>query len=224
MKFRRKLCLVLICFVLLGCTSCQSYSGDMEKALAALEWQDYATAIGESDAFLKRVPHSTPAQLVRQTAAWEKLFLASETQVSLPGSTLIFGNKEYVRDMYGNHALTLKAFSNHIFRDYDLLECAIYFEEDANYFDHDTKITVIKPQKLTVRYTISGAEKTTVLSISELRKSGITEDQFRTQYVERPTQFMDRTVIPALEELFAYLQDTHGLSPQQLGFTSWDLP
>ena len=223
MKFRRKLCLVLICFVLLGCTSCQSYSGDMEKALAALEWQDYATAIGESDAFLKRVPHSTPAQLVRQTAAWEKLFLASETQVSLPGSTLIFGNKEYVRDMYGNHALTLKAFSNHIFRDYDLLECAIYFENDVNYFDRDTEISLIKP-KLTVRYTISGTERTATLSVSKLRKSGITEEQFLKNYFVLSTQFLDRTMIPALEELFTYLQDTHGLSPQQLGFTAWDLP
>ena len=223
MKFRRKLCLVLICFVLLGCTSCQSYSGDMEKALAALEWQDYATAIGESDAFLKRVPHSTPAQLVRQTAAWEKLFLASVTQVSLPGSTLIFGNKEYVRDMYGNHALTLKAFSNHIFRDYDLLECAIYFENDVNYFDRDTEISLIKP-KLTVRYTISGTERTATLSVSKLRKSGITEEQFLKNYFVLSTQFLDRTMIPALEELFAYLQDTHGLSPQQLGFTAWDLP
>lgn len=223
MKFRRKLCLVLICFVLLGCTSCQSYSGDMEKALAALEWQDYATAIGESDAFLKRVPHSTPAQLVRQTAAWEKLFLASVTQVSLPGSTLIFGNKEYVRDMYGNHALTLKAFSNHIFRDYDLLECAIYFENDVNYFDRDTEISLIKP-KLTVRYTISGTERTATLSVSKLRKSGITEEQFLKNYFVLSTQFLDRTMIPALEELFTYLQDTHGLSPQQLGFTAWDLP
>ena len=223
MKFRRKLCLVLICFVLLGCTSCQSYSGDMEKALTALEWQDYATAIGESDAFLKRVPHSTPAQLVRQTAAWEKLFLASETQVSLPGSTLIFGNKEYVRDMYGNHALTLKAFSNHIFRDYDLLECAIYFENDVNYFDRDTEISLIKP-KLTVRYTISGTERTATLSVSKLRKSGITEEQFLKNYFVLSTQFLDRTMIPALEELFTYLQDTHGLSPQQLGFTAWDLP
>ena len=223
MRFCRKLCLVLICFVLLGCTSCQSYSGDMEKALAALEWQDYATAIGESDAFLKRVPHSTPAQLVRQTAAWEKLFLASETQVSLPGSTLIFGNKEYVRDMYGNHALTLKAFSNHIFRDYDLLECAIYFENDVNYFDRDTEISLIKP-KLTVRYTISGTERTATLSVSKLRKSGITEEQFLKNYFVLSTQFLDRTMIPALEELFTYLQDTHGLSPQQLGFTAWDLP
>lgn len=195
----------------------------MEKALAALEWQDYATAIGESDAFLKRVPHSTPAQLVRQTAAWEKLFLASVTQVSLPGSTLIFGNKEYVRDMYGNHALTLKAFSNHIFRDYDLLECAIYFENDVNYFDRDTEISLIKP-KLTVRYTISGTERTATLSVSKLRKSGITEEQFLKNYFVLSTQFLDRTMIPALEELFTYLQDTHGLSPQQLGFTAWDLP
>ena len=195
----------------------------MEKALAALEWQDYATAIGESDAFLKRVPHSTPAQLVRQTAAWEKLFLASVTQVSLPGSTLIFGNKEYVRDMYGNHALTLKAFSNHIFRDYGLLECAIYFENDVNYFDRDTEISLIKP-KLTVRYTISGTERTATLSVSKLRKSGITEEQFLKNYFVLSTQFLDRTMIPALEELFTYLQDTHGLSPQQLGFTAWDLP
>lgn len=135
---------------------------------------------------------------------------------------MVVGDGSYRRDQYGNHALTLRDLQNHIFRDYDLLDCELFVEYDPSYFDRSMELSVIKLKKLTVHYRISGMERTTALSIPKLRRSGITQDQFISEYFVNSTKFMDRTVIPALEELFAYLQDTYNITPEQLGFTSWD--
>ena len=54
MKIKLFVCFMVMCLFLTGCFPGTKYTGDMDKALNHLKWQDYESAFGEANAFLEK--------------------------------------------------------------------------------------------------------------------------------------------------------------------------
>lgn len=220
MKYQKLICVLLACVMLCGCSLLGGRAeGDMEKALTALEWQDYDTAIAESEAFLKRVPHSTSAMRIRETAGWGKFFLIEDEAPTVSQGTVTFQN--------GYRPIRVD-----VPYDSDIDACLesfyIELDFDSSYFTRDVAVSTVSSVYIHLDSDASAYrdDDRGTLNARYLRKTGIHEDDpyyLNSDYnTDDLIQQINSTVIPTLSQIFAHLKKNYGITPEQLGFRDWN--
>ena len=221
MKFQKLICVLLACVMLCGCSLLGSRAeGDMEKALTALEWQDYDTAIAESEAFLKRVPHSTSAMRIRETGGWGKFFLIEDEAPMVSQGTVSFRNSSY--------PISVTDLPYDSDTDACLREFFIKLTFDSAYFTRDVAVSTVSSVYIYLVYDGSAYRDDDRANFNAyyLRKTGIHEDDLNDVNSDYDTddlvQQINSTVIPTLSQIFAHLKKNYGITPEQLGFREWN--
>ena len=219
MKLKKLLCLVLVCLVLCGCGKTKA-GGNMELALSSLLWEDYAVALAESEAFLKRMPENTDAQAIRESAAWSMLRTA-QLEIELPDGT-------YRQTDYGFVVENLpeKGRSDVQITGYwvgmDHSRETISDKDVETYFLRSITIYWTDGSGAAYTYDLQSPQ---TLRAKDLGKtilanpySGDTMDQ---ETVEALADQAKKVVVPSLKEIFKQIEKETALTPEQLGFASW---
>jgi hypothetical protein len=213
---------------LVGCSDRQAenpYTGDMENALNALKWQDYETALGESNAFLQRVPHSAPAKIIRETAAWRTLALMEKDEIILSkGKVTINSNGFSVTDLPESEDAK-----------FHLTGYTIEVAYDSNYIEQDFNVSrfYLSQIRLYWKYPNGHTEFEYVIFYPDQIKGEDLRGTMNSWYGgdrlsdETHAEFVDylqEEWVPSMNEVFAQLKQKHQFAPEYIGFDMWNQP
>lgn len=227
MKIKLFVCFMVMCLFLTGCFPGTKYTGDMDKALNHLKWQDYESAFGEANAFLERVPHSDPAKMVRQTAAWNMLDIAIEndTEIKLKNGVAVkTSDGLIVSDLPENED-----------EDFYLVGYKIETYISSNYYDMDIKTDVVCLDMITLHWKYTGSGRSEyeygIGTPERLNKEDIGDwlldayysgDKLSSDTHEEFVEYLQTALVSSLEEVFAVLENEHNLKPEHIGFEDWN--
>lgn len=217
MKYLKVLCVLLLCPLLVGCAT-----GDMEKALTALKWEDYDTAIAESTAYLRRVPDSDRAQAVRETAAWAKVF------DKLGYSELSYGSLEVGYDSeFGGYGLTVSGIENADDDSFSLLTFSIQTSYDSDYFSEDSGLGSRTTARIELEWKDNEAYwghryRTTTIYATETLSPRTLQDALPEDIEEEHAEYLQEVLPDYLDEVFKTIKNETGVKPEDLGFTEWN--
>ncbi len=230
MKLTRIVCLLLCLLLVTGCsgksgsTENVAPSGDMEKALQALKWEDYDTALSESAAFLKRVPHSDRAKNVQETAAWGKLALAEDLDTELSWGTV----------KKTNAGFTVTEIPEIEDSEFQLVSYSIRTGYNQDYFQQDMNFPRIYVSQISItwKYANEWQEYTYLIDApANLRKADFAAkmlpqsyygDQMMDETHAEFAAFLQEELAPSLDEIFGEIKQKTGISPEVLGFDAWN--
>ena len=228
MKVTKILCLILVCLMLASCSATKpekSYPGDMENALNALKWQDYETALGESNAFLKRVPHSAPARIIRETAAWQTLALEEKEYIELTNSKLVINSN-------GFSVTDLPEVEDAQFQ---LIGYKVTVGRDWEYIHQDFQVARLYLSEITLYWKYPGgwSEYEYILYYPEQLKQADLSMSMHTVYGgdkmssethKQFVAFLQDVWVPSMNEVFELLKQRHNFEPEYIGFKMWNQP
>ena len=229
MKIKSVMCLLLVCLLLAGCAGKTEYTGDMEKALNYLKWQDYESAYHEANAFLTRVPHSAPAQNIRETAAWCLLDVKIDT-----GTEIALKDGIAVKTYDGVEIMNLSEDENEKFH---LIGYKIETDYDTSYFDLEftTRNVYLYQMSLYWEYTDNGRStyEYRMPYPEDLKKADLGEYMLNTSYYgdkmsydthEEFVEYLQKVLVASLDDVFGVLAEEYNIAPEHIGFREWNQP
>ncbi len=220
MKLKKILCLALVCLVLCGCGKTKA-DGNMENALASLIWQDYETALTQSEAFLERMPENVDAQVIRQSAAWG-LLRKAQPEIELSKGTYQQTDYGFVVENLpekGRSDVQITGYwvgmdhsretiSDKDVETYFLRSITIYWTDGSgNTYTYDLQ----SPQTL--------QRKKLAKTILENPYSGDAADP---ETLEALASQAKKVVAPSVQDVLKQIEKKTGLTPEQLGFAAWN--
>ena len=226
MKMRQWICILLVCLLLVGCG--KGRTEPWEDIEETLKPENLDTTHSEADASSEDGTHSTDRQTMGVTAAWQNLYLHQ------PAFELTHGDVMLELDEDNGMHLYVTELPKNPETEFWLMSFRIDISVQEG-LQQDSDVPTYHLASLTLRWGYYDEDRFeyTIFDPALLQKAdpmvglGELEHHGDTLSEDTQTEFLRSlkiSFVPVMEELFEQIERGNELSPEDLGFTMWNVP